>query len=77
LETDLAEDIPQIRLHLQHQDIEYRPVTSPETGDEIWLKSTAELDMDFLGHRFYRQHRFTDFKFFWVKVHQTIGDPKE
>lgn len=77
LESDLAEEIPQIRLHLQHEDIEYGPVPLPEAKGVIWLPSTTELYVDFLGHRFYRQHSFTDFKFFSVKVQQTFGDPKE
>ena len=77
LESDLANEIPQIRLHLQHQEVEYRPVPLPESKAEIWLPSSTEMYMDFLGHRFYRQHSFTDLKFFSVKVQQTIGDPKE
>ena len=77
LDSDLADEIPQIRLRLQHQDIEYRPVPLPESKGEIWLPSSTELYMDFLGHRFYRQHSFTDLKFFLMKVQQTFGDPKE
>jgi tetratricopeptide (TPR) repeat protein len=77
LETDLADVIPKIRLRLQHQDVEYRPVPLPESRRVIWLPSSTQMYMDFLGHRFYRRHSFTDFKFFSVKVHQTIADPKE
>ena len=77
LESDVAEEVPKIRLRLQHQDIEYRPVTSAGSKAEIWLPSSTELYMDFLGHRFYRRHSFTDIKFFSVKVHQTIANPKE
>ncbi|PYU28996.1 MAG: hypothetical protein DMG32_01265 [Acidobacteria bacterium] len=76
LESDLADEIPQIRLRLQHQDIEYRPVPVPESKGEIWLPSSTELYMDFRGHRFYRRHSFTDLKFFSVNV-RLIGDPKE
>jgi hypothetical protein len=77
LETDLADEIPQIRLRLQHQDIEYRPVLLPRSKREIWLPSSTELYMDVRGHRFYRQHSFTDFQFFSVKVQQTFGYPKK
>jgi tetratricopeptide (TPR) repeat protein len=77
LESDLADEIPKIRLRLQHQVIEYRAIRLPETKREIWLPSSTDLYMDFLGHRFYRQHSFTNLKFFLVKVQQTIGDPKE
>jgi len=76
LETDLAEEIPQIHLRLQHQEIEYRPVPVPENKSEIWLPSSTDLYMDFHGHRFYRRHSFTDIELFSVKVQQTIGDPK-
>ena len=76
LETDLADEIPVIRLRLQHQEIEFRPVHFKE-GSEIWLPSTSDLYLDFLGHRFYRRHRFTDFQLFSVKLEQKVGDPKE
>jgi tetratricopeptide (TPR) repeat protein len=76
LETDLADQIPQIEMRLQHQNIEYRPVILPETKREIWLPSSTELYMDFRGHRFYRQHTFTDLQFFSVNVQQIIGDPR-
>jgi hypothetical protein len=74
---DLAEEIPKIRLRLQHQEIEYRPVPLPEGKGAIWLPSSTELYMDFIGRRFYRRHIFTDFQFFSVKVRQTFGDPKQ
>jgi hypothetical protein len=77
LESDLVAEIPQIQLHLQHQDVEYRPVPLPHSNREIWLPSSAELYMDFLGHRFYRQHSFTELRFFSVNVQQTFGDSKE
>lgn len=77
LETDLADQIPQIRLRLQHQDVEYRPVPLPQSKRELWLPSRTELYMDFLGRRFYRQHNFTNVQFFSVKVQQTIAPPKD
>jgi tetratricopeptide (TPR) repeat protein len=76
LESDLAEAIPQIGLRLQHQEIEYSPVPFAENKGEIWLPSSTEMYMDFLGHRFYRRHSFTDVKFFSVTMQQTFGDPK-
>ena len=77
LESDLAEEVPKIRLRLQHQNIEYRAVRLPESKREVWLPSTSELYLDFLGHRFYRRHTFTDLKFFSVKMQQTFGTPKD
>jgi len=76
LESDLADEIPKIRLRLQHEEIEYRPVHFAESKGEIWLPSSTELYMDFLGSRFYRLHRFTDFQLFSVKVQQSLVDPK-
>ncbi len=74
LESDLADELPAIRLRLQHEDIEYRPVRFDEGKVEIWLPSTCDLYMDIRNRRFYRRHRFTDFKLFSVSVHQTLGN---
>ena len=74
LESDLADELPAIRLRLQHQDIEYRPVRFDEGKVEIWLPSTCDLYMDTRNRRFYRRHRFTDFKLFSVSVQQTLGN---
>jgi hypothetical protein len=77
LESDVADLVPEIRLRLQHQNVDYSPVRSPETKREVWLPESTEMYMDFLGRRFYRRHDFTDIKFFSVRVEQTISDPKE
>jgi hypothetical protein len=73
LEFDLAETIPRIRLRLDHQIIEYLPVSFPENDTTIWLPSSAELYMDFRGHRFYRRHTYTNFKLFSVMIQQQFG----
>lgn len=73
LEFDLAETIPKIHLRLDHQIIEYRPVSFTKSDTTIWLPSSAELYMDFRGHRFYRRHTYTDFKLFSVAVEQHFG----
>jgi hypothetical protein len=77
LETDLKVQIPEIRLRLQHQDIEYRPVHFEQGKTEMWLPSTSDFYMDFQGHRFHRLHRFTDFKLFSVGLQQSLDKPKE
>ena len=76
LEFDLAETIPKIRLRLDHQVIEYLPVSFPNSDTTIWLPSSAELYMDFRGHRFYRRHTYTNFKLFSVMVQQQFGAPR-
>lgn len=77
LESDVADQVPEIRLRLQHQNVDYSPVRSPDAKREVWLPESTEMYMDFLGRRFYRRHDFTDIKFFSVRVEQTISDPKE
>ncbi len=76
LEVDLAETIPKIRLRLEHQIIEFLPVSFPESDTTIWLPSSAELYLDFRGHRFYRRLSYTNFKLFSVKVQQQVSNPR-
>jgi hypothetical protein len=76
LEIDLAETIPKIRLRLDHQIIEYLPVSFPQSDTKIWLPSSAELYLDFRGHRFYRRLSYTNFKLFSVKIQQQFGNPR-
>jgi hypothetical protein len=77
LETDLEESIPKIRLRLNHESIEYRPVISSSKNLQLWLPFSTELYMDFRGRRFYRKHSFTDFKIFSVDMQFQISDPRE
>jgi tetratricopeptide (TPR) repeat protein len=77
LETDLVQSIPKIRLGLDHQSVEYRPVKSSTKNLQLWLPSSAELYMDFQGQRFYRKHTFTDFRIFSVDMQYQTANPKE
>ncbi len=77
LDTDIMESIPKIRLRLDHESIEYRPVNSPTSKLQLWLPSSTELYMDFRGHRFYRKHSFNDFKIFSVNMQYQLGGLKE
>jgi VWFA-related protein len=76
LETDLAETIPKIQLRTEHMKIEYQPVDFPERKTQLWLPKSAELYLDFRGHRFRRRHNFTDFKLFSVETKDQITPPK-
>ena len=76
MEMDLAETIPKIRLRLDHQLVDYLPVSFPQSDTKIWLPSSAELYLDFRGYRFYRRLSYTNFKLFSVKVDQQISGPK-
>ena len=77
LEIDLVQSIPKIRLRLDHQSVEYRPVKSSTKNLQLWLPSSTELYMDFQGRRFYRKHSFTDFKIFSVDTQYQTTRPKE
>jgi hypothetical protein len=77
VETDLEESIPKIRLRLNHESVEYRPVESSTNHLQLWLPSSTELYMDFQGHRFYRKHSFADFEIFSVNTEYKTGAPKQ
>jgi hypothetical protein len=77
LETDLADLISQVGLRLDHMDVEYRPVAFSRSNVQIWLPSSAELFMDFRGHRFYRKHSFNDFKLFSVETQYQVEEPRQ
>jgi len=77
LETDLVQSVPKIRLRLDHQSVEYRPLKTSAKNLQLWLPSSTELYMDFRGRRFYRKHSFTDFKIFSVDTQYKVSDPKE
>ncbi len=76
METDIAEPVAKIKLRLEHMQVEYRPVTFPRRHIELWLPHSAELYMDFLGHRFYRRHYFSNFELFSVETKQKITVPE-
>ncbi len=76
LETDLLAAIPEIPLTREHMEIEYKPVAFKQRQLQVWLPESAELYMDFRGHRYHRRHSFSDFLLFSVDVNQTIADPK-
>jgi tetratricopeptide (TPR) repeat protein len=76
LESDLMNGIPEIRLRLQHEDIEYGPVNFQGGKVQFWLPASTKFYMDFRGHRFYRLHQFTDYQLFSIGFDQKISDVK-
>jgi hypothetical protein len=76
LETDIVAPIPAIRLKVDHDFIEYAPVKFSKSSQELWLPASAELFLDFHGHRMHRRHYFRDYMLFSVDEKQTISDPK-
>jgi hypothetical protein len=77
LETDLVQAIPEIPLAREHMEVEYKPVAFKNKQLQVWLPESAELYMDFRGHRYHRRHSFSDFLLFSVDVNQQIADPKQ
>src|SRR5262249_29732252 len=76
LETDIVAPIPTIRLKAEHDFIEYAPVKFSKSSQELWLPASAELFLDFHGHRLHRRHYFRDYMLFSVDETQKISEPK-
>ncbi|MBZ5569091.1 MAG: hypothetical protein LAN64_14725 [Acidobacteriia bacterium] len=77
LETDLLTVLPQIRLFREHIAVEYQAVRFEKRNVELWLPGSAEIYMDFRGHRYRRRHTFSDFLLFSVDVHEQVTAPKQ
>ena len=75
LETDLAEEIPAIRLRTEHLTVEYGPVQFQKRSVELWLPESAELYLDFRGRHLHRRHSFSNFLLFSVDTSQRIREP--
>jgi hypothetical protein len=77
LDSELAAPNKKIQLTHEHCSIEYALVEFRSQKQEIWLPQTAELWVERNGHRFYRQHTFTDFKVFSVDTTQAEQKTRE
>jgi len=79
IETEMVKPMPQIQLVVEHQITEYGPVPFQKKNVELWLPKTAEVYMNFRGHRYYRKHTFEKYMLFSVeeqqKVHEAKHDP--
>ncbi len=75
IDTDLMEPVPQIQLLREHLSVDYRPVHFQKENEDLWLQQSAEVYMDFKGHRYHRKHTFTNFLLFSVDVNQTVTNP--
>lgn len=62
--------MPQIPLVKEHLSVDYRPVHFKKENEDLWLQQSAEVFMDFRGHRYRRKHTFSDFLLFSVDVDQ-------
>ena len=77
LESDLLKPVEKIRLTREHISIEFASVQFRTRNEQLWLPQTAELYVDWDGHRFYRRHAFSNFKIFSTDAAQEVRGPKE
>lgn len=77
LETDLERPIEPLGLKREHWVIEYAPVNFSAHKVSMWLPESADVYIQFQGHYLHHQHRFSNFKLFWVGTSEKIGSPKE
>jgi Tfp pilus assembly protein PilF len=76
LETDIVAPLPAIQLNAEHDIIEYAPVKFSKNNQELWLPASAELYLDFHGHRIHRRHDFRHYMLFSVDDTQKISQPR-
>jgi hypothetical protein len=77
LDSELVAPNKKIQLTDERCSIDYALVEFRSQKQEIWLPQTAKLWVERNGHRFYRQHTFTDFKVFSVDTTQSEQKTKE
>jgi DNA-binding beta-propeller fold protein YncE len=76
LETDLLEPIPEIRLYVEHQALDYAPVKFEERKLVLWLPQQAEIYLDSRGKHLHHRHIYSDYRLFSVDSAEKLGSPK-
>jgi tetratricopeptide (TPR) repeat protein len=77
MESDLVTQVPALRLNAEHQDITYGPVPLKQKDLLLWLPFSAEIYLDFDGHRIHRRQDLSNFVFFWVEDSPHLSPPKQ
>ncbi len=77
LESDLLKPVEKIHLTREHIAIEFASVKFRTGNQQLWLPQTAELYVEWNGHRFYRRHSFSNFKVFSTDSTEEVHGPKE
>jgi hypothetical protein len=77
LETDLLEAIPQIKLNVEHQALDYGPVQFANSEIKMWLPQQCEIFVDSGGRQFHHRHQYSQYRIFSVDIGQKIGRPKD
>jgi hypothetical protein len=76
IEAELVSPMRQIRYLTQHSITEYTPVHFQKKNLDVWLPKSAEVYLDFRGHRYYRRHSFDHYMLFSVDSQQTVREAK-
>lgn len=77
LEADLVHPIEPLGLKRQHWVIEYAPVKFTAHKTTLWLPERVDVYIQFHNHYLHHQHRFSNFKLFWVGTSDKIAPPKQ
>jgi hypothetical protein len=77
LETNLLQPIPEVRLDMLHQSVDYGPVSFPQRDTTLWLPSVAEVTAQFRGRRLLERHIYSEFQLFSIDTRQKIGKPSD
>jgi VWFA-related protein len=77
LETDLMQSIPEAKLDLLHQSVDYGPIPFPAHRTTLWLPKKAEITVEFQGKRLRERRSYSDFRLFSVNTGEKIEAPKQ
>ena len=66
-----------VGLKRQHFVIEYAPVSFTAHKVTLWLPESVDVYIQYQSHYLHHQHRFSNFKLFWVGTSQKIEPPKQ
>lgn len=75
METDLLQPIPDIRLKMLHQSVDYAPVSFAGGAATLWLPQTAEVTADLQGKRLAERHTYSKFQIFSVNTQENLKLP--
>jgi hypothetical protein len=77
METDLMKPIPEMKLKMLHQSVDYGFVLFAGAADTLWLPQTAEVTADFRGQRLAERHTYSKFQIFSVDTEEKFKLPPE
>lgn len=75
METDLLQPIPEMKLKMLHQSVDYGSVTFAGGAATLWLPQTAEVTADFRGKRLAERHTYSKFQIFSVNTEEKFDLP--